>query len=153
MKLVKRYEWVTWTGDEERAAEEGDTPFRARILKNPNGAMVRHENRCLRAMVAGEMTEREYLAAIADRVIDWELEIEDPANPGQLMAVAAPGSPTVTDEQRDKQVDAFYELPTGALPWLCQEIRSAHIPKGLTILPGNAGSTASTTPAASQTAC
>jgi hypothetical protein len=144
MKYARRYEWIEWAPDEKVPEQyvNDDQPLRCRIMVNPDGQTIRHEAECLRAFLQNKMTEREYLAeCIAPRVVDWNLEIEDPENDGQWVKVKAPGSPSVSEDMKDKQVDALYQLPPAAFTWLCTAIRIAHIPKATTSSPNAAGPT------------
>jgi hypothetical protein len=99
MKYASRYEWFTCDepAEIERAEREGDTPFRARILVNPNGNQIRAEAQARKSLLLQTTTELEYLAILAERVIDWELQLPEPEDDTKFFDVAAPGSHALDD--------------------------------------------------------
>jgi hypothetical protein len=58
MRYAKRFEWFTCEADQERADAEGDQPFKARVLVNPNGADLREELMSRRALILQTITAR-----------------------------------------------------------------------------------------------
>ena len=95
--------------------------FEAKILINPKGGEDRIERLNFRSSILGKVTEEEYLAIIAERVIAWKYReiMED----GTRVDI---DPPVVGGWER------FYDLPTPLLQWLIKEIREAHLPKAMT---------------------
>lgn len=166
----RRYEWMTRTlpaqideaGSPDQAdpeaqknflsrlppiAGEEAEPFRAKILVNPTGADIRAEQEAWNALKENRITEDDYLEVIAERVREWNFEVEDRA--GNIVPIAAPGSPEAIDNP--ERINAFLELEPEDLGWLLIMVRYAHLPKAITRRPEQRSTTDSSTPPENQT--
>lgn len=134
----RMYEWVSYPteapmqkyrddpNDPEEHIKERPAPwwsprsigFRAKILVNPLGGELRVRDRKFAYWLRGEGTEKDYLEAIAEAVVEWDYVIVD--ENGERTPIAAPA---VGGWER------FLDLPPEAHTWLTNEIQSAHLPK------------------------
>jgi len=150
----KRYEWIAYPSDQpdmlipDPESEDGKgtklipapwwraefVGFRARILVNPNGAQLRYEQEMYKQHARHTIKESEYLAAVADRVAEWDIVLVDEA--GERAPLASP---------KEMGWEAFLELPPLLLTWLMIEVRTAHLPKAMMSGGSSAGPPASAT--------
>ena len=110
--------------------------FRAKILVNPLGGELRIQDRKFAAWLTRQGEEKDFLEAIADRVIAWDYVIID--EHGERHEIEPP---SVGGWER------FLDLPSEVYTWLTMEIRDAHRPKATIRAGSNAGSRDTANPA------
>lgn len=109
--------------------------FRARLMVNPSGAELRHEQALHTQLTRLLLEEADYLESIAYRVIEWDVVVVDQDE--NRHPIPSPG---------EDGWERFLDLPPLLMSWLCMEIRHAHLPKARRPLASRAGPTDSTIP-------
>lgn len=135
--FAHRWVWVDYPEPDPEADEDegGWRPspdyrgFRVQVLANPMGGEELDERQARIALLNGirgkepAITEDEYLQRVAWRVRAWNALSAD--DDGNVVPIPAPGE--APDNWR-----AFRAIPSDLMAWVCETVRTIHLPKSRT---------------------